>query len=149
MSGSIRVYARKFPNNLNSLTLTQVNLTEFNTFKKKIHSIIQHIKTFVEINLLKNKKIYGIGAATKGNTLLNCCNFNSTKITAILEKSIHKINKYTPGSAIKIIHEDKIKNIEAAIILPWNISSYLKKKLLKNKNIPYISISKLVNNNKI
>ena len=148
MSGSIRVYARKFPNNLNSLTLTQVNLTEFNTFKKKIHSIIQHIKTFVEINLLKNKKIYGIGAATKGNTLLNCCNFNSTKITAILEKSIHKINKYTPGSAIKIIHEDKIKNIEAAIILPWNISSYLKKKLLKNKNIPYISISKLVNNKK-
>ena len=149
MSGSIRVYASKSPNNFNSLTLTKINLTEFNTFKKKIHSITQDIKSFVDINLLKNKKIYGIGAATKGNTLLNCCNFNSTKITAILEKSIHKINKYTPGSAIKIIHEDKIKDIEAAIILPWNISSYLKKKLLKNKNIPYISISRLVKNKKI
>ena len=149
MSGSIRVYASKSPNNFNNLTLTKINLTEFNTFKKKIYSITQDIKSFVDINLLKNKKIYGIGAATKGNTLLNFCNFNSTKITAILEKSIHKINKYTPGSAIKIIHEDKIKDIEAAIILPWNISSYLKKKLLKNKNIPYISISRLVKNRKI
>ena len=80
---------------------------------------------------------------------MNCCNFDSTKISAILEKSVHKINKYTPGSAIKIIHEDKINNMEAAIILPWNISSYLKKKLLKNKKIPYISISKLVKNKNI
>jgi len=150
LSGSIRIYARKSPfNKFSILKLTQVNLAEFNMFKKKIYTIIRHIKFFVESNLSKNKKVYGIGAATKGNTLLNCCNFNSTKITAILEKSIHKINKYTPGSAIKIIHEDKIKNIQAAIILPWNISSYLKKKLLKNKNIPYISISKLIEDKKI
>ncbi len=150
MAGSIRVYAKKSPNNLfDRSKLTQVSLTEFKTFKKKINSILIHIKNFVEINLHKNKKIYGIGAATKGNTLLNCCNFDSTKISAILEKSVHKINKYTPGSAIKIIHEDKINNMEAAIILPWNISSYLKKKLLKNKKIPYISISKLVKNKNI
>lgn len=147
MSGSIRVFASKFPNKkFDTSKLTHTSLREFKAFKKKIFLIIEQIKNFVDRNLENNKKVYGIGAATKGNTLLNCCNFDSTKITAILEKSIHKMNKYTPGSAIKIIHEDKIKDIEAAIILPWNISSFLKKKLLKKRNIPYISIAKLVNN---
>ena len=115
------------------------NGTRFYCFSYQIIEFDDHKIELIEETNNSLREIYWIQK-------LNCCNFNSTKITAILEKSIHKINKYTPGSAIKIIHEDKIKNIEAAIILPWNISSYLKKKLLKNKNIPYISISKLVNN---
>ena len=95
---------------------------------------------------IKNgNEVYGIGAATKGNTLLNCCNFNDKKIKFILDKSKYKINKFTPGSAIKIIKEDKKLQIKAAIILPWNITNHLIKNFLMKKKIIYTSILTTIN----
>ena len=71
----------------------------------------------------QNKIIAGIGAATKGNTLLNYCNLTSKQIDFILDKSKLKIGKYTPGSCIKIVDEDHCKNFHALIfglIIPKN-----------------------------
>ena len=99
---------------------------------------------FVRDNRNKNINIYGIGAATKGNTLLNCCKLNSNKIVSILEKSNLKINKYTPGSGIKIIDEKNHVYKNAYIILPWNITKHLKRKFVKYKKTTYISIQEIV-----
>ena len=89
--------------------------------------------------------VFGLGAATKGNTLLNYCKFTDKNIKFILDKSKLKINKYTPGSGIKIVDEKKIKNIDSILILPWNITDHLKKKIIKNKKLTYISIQKIAN----
>ncbi len=86
----------------------------------------------------------GVGAATKGNTLLNYCNLTSKHIDFILDKSKLKIGKYTPGSCIKIVDEDRYKNFQALIILPWNISKYLLKKFTKKTRKPYISVQNIV-----
>ena len=94
----------------------------------------------------QNKIIAGIGAATKGNTLLNYCNLTSQHIDFILDRSKLKIGKYTPGSSIKIVDEDHYKNFQALIILPWNISNYLIKKFVKKNGKPYISIQNIVKN---
>ena len=75
----------------------------------------------------------GIGAATKGNTLLNCCGFNDKDINFILDRSSYKINKYTPGSGIKIKKEIKLATNYSALILPWNITKYLLKKNILKK----------------
>ena len=145
MSGSIRVYATKRRLIANKLNLDFVSINEFNKFKIRVNIVINAIKYFVDKNIKNNKAVYGIGAATKGNTLLNCCNFNNSKIKYILETSKYKIGKFTPGSAIKIVNEKKYKKkIKAVLILPWNITSYLKKRLFKNKKIIYISIQKVV-----
>ena len=93
---------------------------------------------------MQNKIIVGIGAATKGNTLLNYCNLTSKDIDCILDKSKHKIGKYTPGSCIKIVDENRYKNFQALIILPWNISNYLIKKFVRKTRIPYISVRNIV-----
>jgi len=121
-----------------------VNLSQFKNFKKKIKIIIKEIKYFVNRNLKNNIEVYGIGAATKGNTLLNCCSFDDLKIKFILDKSKHKINKFTPGSGIKIIREKKNLKIKAAIILPWNITKHLLKKFSKKGKIMYTSIPKVI-----
>ena len=92
----------------------------------------------------QNKIIAGVGAATKGNTLLNYCNLTSKHIDFILDKSKLKIGKYTPGSCIKIVDEDRYKNFQALIILPWNISKYLLKKFTKKTIKPYISVQNIV-----
>lgn len=60
-----------------------------------------------------------------------------------MDKSKLKINKYTPGSGIKIVDEKKIKNIDSILILPWNITKHLEKKYKNDKN-SVISIQKIV-----
>ena len=146
MAGSLRVFARKDNSKLKKITeFSSVNLIQFRNFKKKIKLAIREINFFVNKNLKNKEKVYGIGAATKGNTLLNCCSFDDTKIKFILDKSKYKINKFTPGSAIKIIKEKKNLNFKAAIILPWNITSHLLKKFSKKKKIMYTSIPKVIN----
>ena len=128
MSGSLRVFASKVNNNVKIIPQS-VSFSEFQKFKKKVYLTIQKIKDFVR----KNQPIVGIGAATKGNTLLNCCNFNDNDIKYILDRSKYKINKYTPGSGIKILKEKKSLGNYSALILPWNITRYLIKKKILNK----------------
>jgi hypothetical protein len=86
----------------------------------------------------EGKKIAGIGAATKGNTLLNYCALDTDSIEYILETSPLKIGKYTPGSHLPIIAESDIgSDISHVLILPWNIGEHLKSKL-SHLNVEFI-----------
>ena len=140
MSGSLRVFASKNKKN-KKIKFRKISLSQFNLFKKKVFITIQKIREFTK----KNKPVLGIGAATKGNTLLNCCNFNDEDIKYILDRSKHKINKFTPGSGIKILKESNLIDKYSALILPWNITRYLVKKKFF-KNLKYTSIAKITRN---
>ena len=140
MSGSIRVFANKKKIKLD-INLRKINLVKFNQFKKRVNLIINRIKKFTK----QYKFVVGIGAATKGNTLLNCCQFSDKDISMILDKSKFKINKFTPGSGIRIVDENIKINPDAAVILPWNITKYLLKRRIFKKKIKYISIPKIIN----
>ena len=139
MSGSLRVFASK--KKFNKIKLRQITLTQFKEFKKKTTYTIEKIKKFVK----SNSPVVGIGAATKGNTLLNCCEFTDKDIKFILDRSAYKINKFTPGSGIKIKKEIKSIDNYSALILPWNITKYLLKKKYFKK-IKYTSIVKITRN---
>lgn len=85
----------------------------------------------------QKKKIYGYGASTKGNVILQYCNINSKVIPYIGEVNKFKFNKYTPGSKIKIISENKFKKIKPdyLLVLPWHFKDHIIKKedkFLKN-----------------
>jgi len=143
MAGSIRVFAiKKTKNKLNYKKKNQIiSIQDFKKFKLQIPLISNIIKNFLINAKNSNQKVYGIGAATKGNTLLNFCKINDKLIYRILDKSRYKIGKFTPGSAIKIIDENKVKKVKNALILPWNIKKYL----LKRKVFSYISIEDAFN----
>ena len=145
MAGSLRVFAckKEFPLNKKKI-FSKIKKSKFKNFKKKITKVILELKRFVDNQKKSNRTIYGIGAATKGNTLLNYCNFTDKDISLILDNSKHKINKFTPSSAIKIIKEKKNLIIDSAIILPWNISNHLIKKLFNKRKIRYTSIAKII-----
>ena len=150
MSGSLRIFARKnLEFNKKIILKTEnicqrKNLNNFVEFQKKVFVIKNEILKFINKYKKKNKKIIGIAAATKGNTLLNFCKINSKDLKCIIENSPYKINKFTPGSAIPIVNEKFVKKYDAAIILPWNITKYLYQKFLHKRKIPYISIAKIV-----
>lgn len=139
MSGSLRVFASK--NRTNKIKLRKITLNQFKKFKAKTAYTIERIQKFVR----SNSPVVGIGAATKGNTLLNCCGFTDKNIKFILDRSTYKINKFTPGSGIKIKKETQSLANYSALILPWNITKYLLKKKYF-KNIKYTSIAKITRN---
>jgi 2-polyprenyl-3-methyl-5-hydroxy-6-metoxy-1,4-benzoquinol methylase len=79
---------------------------------------------------LMGGKVIGIGAATKGNTLLNYCGIDSSMLDFITDTSLLKVGKYTPGSHIPILPDEAITaEVTHALILPWNIAEFLKGKL--------------------
>lgn len=78
----------------------------------------------------QNKKIYGYGASTKGNVILQYSGINSKIIPFIGEVNKFKFNKYTPGSKIKIISEKKLKKLKPdyLLVLPWHFKDHIIKK---------------------
>jgi hypothetical protein len=81
----------------------------------------------------KNYFIFGLGASTKGNVLLQYCNLEDF-IVEIGEINPKKFGKYTPGTKIPIIDESKLLNSvdfkashSLGIILPWHFKNSIKK----------------------
>ena len=143
MSGSLRIFAKNESFVKKKIFKDNINKKKFYKFVKNIYIIKEKIIEFVNKNKKNKKVIVGIGAATKGNTLLNFCNIKSEDIKCILDTSPHKIGKYMPGTGIIIKNEKKFKKFNCAIILPWNITSYLLHKFYPNKKMSYISIYKI------
>ena len=83
----------------------------------------------------------------RASVVINYLNLNRRNIYFIFEQNFSKkVNKYVPGTDIKIISDDKLKKIKKNIPIinfSWHISneirSYLKKKGLKNKIIDIIN----------
>lgn len=122
--------------------LASENLHKYNTVKKqkeffqecKIHKILLK-KLIIDLNK-KGKKVYGYGASTKGNVLLQYCNIKSKDIKYIGEVNKFKFNKYTPGTKIKIISEKEIKKKKPdyLLVLPWHFKDHIIKKEQKYLN---------------
>jgi hypothetical protein len=76
-----------------------------------------------ELYKMKSAKlsIYGIGASTKGNTLLQIWNIGTNLLSGIYEINRDKFGLKTLGSDIPIVEED-IKSVppSALLLLPWH-----------------------------
>ena len=133
--GSLRIYVknsscknRKISNNIKKLLNEEIcfKLFERETFKKFSENISKIKKDFLSLieNLKKqNKNVIAYGAAAKGNTFLNYCNIKNSFIKLVADKNPSKINKYLPGSHLKICSLKILikKKPDYVLILPWNL----------------------------
>ena len=80
----------------------------------------------------KGKSVVALSAPAKGMTLLNYCKLDKDIMDFATEKSKLKINKYTPGTNIKVFSDKEIlkKKPDYALILAWNF----KNEIMKNNN---------------
>ena len=76
------------------------------------------------------KKVLGYGASTKGNVILQFCKINSKILPYIGEVNAFKYDKFTPGTNIKIISENKAKkmNPDYFLVLPWHFRDFIVQK---------------------
>lgn len=72
----------------------------------------------------QGKRIVGVSAPAKGNTLLNYCGIDSSTLDYLTEKSRLKRGLFTPGTHIPIYGDEKLveDNPDYALILAWNFA---------------------------
>ena len=78
----------------------------------------------------QNKKVFGYGASTKGNVILQFSKIDNKLIKYIGEVNKFKFNKFTPGSKIQIISEEKLKKLKPdyLLVLPWHFKDHILKR---------------------
>jgi len=138
--GSICMLISKYKNFKPTTQLNKILNHEKKNFNKKL--ILKFLKNVQInknkfINLIKNlkKKSYIIGtygASAKGSTLLNFYKINKKYIYKAFDNSENKINKYLPGSQIKITNSDSIEKYKCnyIIVTAWNYLKIIIKKEL-------------------
>ena len=77
---------------------------------------------FINQEIKQGKRIWGYGASTKGNTLLQWYGLNNKHIEAIAEKSTYKLGLSTAGTNIPIKSEQEMRETDPdyLLILPWH-----------------------------
>ena len=91
-------------------------------FYIKLEEMKKQTVEFIRSETYKGKTVYGYGASTKGNTLLQYYGLTPEDITAIAERSPAKFGKYTVGTNIPIISEKEMREVnpDYLLVLPWH-----------------------------
>ncbi len=68
------------------------------------------------------QRVFGYGASTKGNVLLQYCGFTRDDIYAIAEVNEEKFGRFTPNTLIPIVSEEEARrqNPDCFVVLPWH-----------------------------
>lgn len=143
LGGSIRLFIgrkheHQLDNSVNELLSleTYKKLHEKNTFENFANSVYKSRDALILLlHKLKRekKRIVGIGAPTKGNTLLNFCKIGTNILDFTSDRIQQKIGRYTSGSHIPIVDDETIckSNPDYALLLSWNLADEIIKKFLQ------------------
>jgi 2-polyprenyl-3-methyl-5-hydroxy-6-metoxy-1,4-benzoquinol methylase len=149
--GSFRLYLMKTNSNKNNFSTQpyrdvcnfriksilayeeKLNLDKKETWDKffrQINLLKEKTVSFIKEEKRKGKTIWGYGASTKGNTLLQYFGLDNKLIDGIAEKSPYKFGMKTVGSNIPIFSEEEMRKIKPdyLLILPWHFISEFKQR---------------------
>ena len=96
----------------------------------------------------QGSKVFGYGASTKGNVILQWCGFTVNDIACIAEVNRDKFGSFTPGSFIPIIPEQeaRAKKPDYFLVLPWHFRDNIivrEKEYLKSGGKLFFPLPKL------
>ncbi len=106
-------------------------------YYKDILILKEKTMDFIKSEKAKGKKIWGYGASTKGNTLLQWFGLDETLIDGIAERSPAKFGLKTAGSNIPITSEEEMRTAKPdyLLVLPWHFIAEFRRReseFLKN-----------------
>jgi len=109
------------------------NIEKYFDFYEKIVKLKNETVLFIKKQKSLGKKIWGYGASTKGNTLLQWYGLDNSIIDGIAECSPYKYGLKTIGTNIPIYSEEVMRNQnpDFVLILPWHFINEFKKREAK------------------
>jgi len=104
-----------------SLANTKDPISEWEIFGERLSKLKYDLYSFLQKAKAQGKRVWGYGASTKANTILQILGLSDIYIDAIAERSPSKFNKFTKGSGIKILSELEFQASEPdyTIVFIW------------------------------
>jgi NDP-4-keto-2,6-dideoxyhexose 3-C-methyltransferase len=100
-------------------------LEDLSTYEHFSERVLEHRDglNLLLANLRKQGKVvFGLGASTKGNVLLQFCDITERELPCIAEVNKEKFGRFTPGTHIPIVSQDEAdaRNPDYYLVLPWH-----------------------------
>lgn len=91
------------------------------TFANNVARIRTELPSLLRELRAQGKKVYGYGASTKGNVILQYCGIGPDLVTAIADRNPAKWGQKSPGMEIPIISEADMRAAQPdyLLVLPW------------------------------
>jgi hypothetical protein len=129
--------------------------SKLNKFEKDLKNHISDLQLLLEKYYLDGFVIYGLGASTKGNVLLQSLKYDMMNFSAIGDVNPKKYGKRTPGTNILIIPENQVLSSpikSVSVVLPWHFSAGIiekSDKYIENGGTIIVPFPKIEIHNKI
>jgi hypothetical protein len=133
--GSLRIFlcpidsAREITSNVKDILEYEQELSPTSNlvrarFQQKTDNLLYDFKKRLEQYQSNGLKVVIFGAAAKGSTLLNVANIDSQLITAAVDSSHAKQNKFIPGTGIEIVSPQALRSLQpdVVVVLAWNFA---------------------------
>lgn len=94
----------------------------YRDFEERVFRHRQDLSRLIRALVADGKTVLCYGASTKGNVVLQFCNFTAAEIPAIAEVNEEKFGRVTPGTHIPIISEKEARTMKPDyfLVLPWH-----------------------------
>jgi len=102
----------------------------YKAFVSRVNGIRDALAAFLKAEKAKGKTIYGYGASTKGNTLLQYFGLGPDLVTAIADRNPDKWGKKTVATLIPVISEEQARKDKPDyfLVLPWHFFAEFKER---------------------
>lgn len=105
------------------------SLDAYQVFSERIETMKAENLAYLRKAKDDGKRVFGMGAPVKGNTMLNFFGVGPDMIECLLEKNVLRKGLYSPGMHIPILIEDEVLEVpDIYYVLAWNF----KKEILAN-----------------
>ena len=93
----------------------------YTAFCARVEKIKTDLPTRLRELKQQGKLVYGYGASTKGNVILQYCGIGPDLVAAIADRNPAKWGQTTPGTDIPIVSEDDMRAAKSdfLLVLPW------------------------------
>jgi len=110
---------------INEILHSEKCLSNFEYFERFNNRILSHkdeINNTLKFIKNSNKTVYGYGASTKANIILNLCEINKSQLPKICDANPEKFNLSTPGTNLPIIPKKQMReeNPDYLMVFIWH-----------------------------
>ncbi len=102
------------------------SLETYRQFFTRVQQSRTELRAFIDDAKRQGKTIFGLGASTKGNVLLQYCGFTEKDLPAVGEVNPDKYGALCPGTWIPIRPERELlaEKPDYLLVLPWHFRSF-------------------------
>jgi SAM-dependent methyltransferase len=109
------------------------SVERYTDWKTNIDKNRDETMNFLRSEVEDGKKVYIMGASTKGNTIMQYYGLDNDVISGAAEIHPDKIGKYLVGSSIPIVHEDEAKEkADYFLVFPFHFKELFVTRILKD-----------------